>query len=219
MAMRLVRDAVQETGRRFGRSASRSPTRKPSPHEPPSRPSPPLAGYAEIAGVSRQRARELGTLPGFPPAVVETQSGPLQMRSQVEAWVAKWERTKPGRPRKATPKALSPGHSGSFAALPRPDPLPTVRLRGNMTDPPPGIAQPCSDPVCNRAGHHYHWLEPGHALAACLFDICHGDPPNPADLAALPPSWRRLVKSVHRRCEGGADPGRRGAPHRPQRPE
>lgn len=62
---------------------------------------PELVGYAEIAqlaGVSRQRARQLADIIGFPPAVVETQSGPLRVRDQVERWLATWER-KSGRPR------------------------------------------------------------------------------------------------------------------------
>lgn len=63
---------------------------------------PELVGYAEIAdmfGVSRQRARQLVDLPGFPVAVVETAAGPLRVRGQVEAWGRGWER-KQGRPRK-----------------------------------------------------------------------------------------------------------------------
>jgi len=62
---------------------------------------PPLVGYAEIAemaGVSRQRARELPNLPDFPPAVTETSSkGPLRVRSQVANWIQGWER-RAGRP-------------------------------------------------------------------------------------------------------------------------
>lgn len=62
---------------------------------------PQLVGYAEIAqmaGVSRQRARELADLVGFPPVAVETHAGPLRARSQVEGWLSRWER-KRGRPR------------------------------------------------------------------------------------------------------------------------
>jgi hypothetical protein len=65
---------------------------------------PELVGYAEIAemfGVTRQRARQLVDLPGFPAAVVETTAGPLRVRRQVEVWGQTWER-KSGRPRKAT---------------------------------------------------------------------------------------------------------------------
>jgi len=64
---------------------------------------PELVGYAEIAemfGVTRQRARQLVDLPGFPAAVVETAAGPLRVRRQVEGWGRGWER-KGGRPRKA----------------------------------------------------------------------------------------------------------------------
>jgi hypothetical protein len=64
---------------------------------------PELVGYAEIAemfDVSRQRARQLADLAGFPAAVVETAAGPLRVRKQVEDWGKGWER-KTGRPRKA----------------------------------------------------------------------------------------------------------------------
>lgn len=71
-----------------------------------------------------------------------------------------------------------------------------------MTADPSGNGQVCGDAACNRAGYHRHWVDPGHALAACLFDIIHGGPPNEADLSALPPGWRRLVRSVQKRCEG-----------------
>ena len=55
-----------------------------------------------MAGVSRQRARELPNLPDFPPAVTETSSkGPLRVRSQVAAWIQGWER-RSGRPPAAT---------------------------------------------------------------------------------------------------------------------
>lgn len=68
---------------------------------------PELVGYAEIADmfdVTRQRARQLVDLAGFPTAVVETASGPLRVRAQVEAWGKTWQR-KGGRPRKAAPEA------------------------------------------------------------------------------------------------------------------
>lgn len=63
---------------------------------------PPLVGYAEIAeiaGVSRQRARQLDGSPGFPVPVVRTAAGPLRTRAAVESW-AKRRTRKPGRPRK-----------------------------------------------------------------------------------------------------------------------
>lgn len=65
---------------------------------------PQLVGYAGIAdmlGVSRQRAREIAsTTESFPASAVQVESGPLYVRSNVEAWAKTWER-KPGRPRKA----------------------------------------------------------------------------------------------------------------------
>lgn len=62
---------------------------------------PELVGYAEIAemaGVSRQRARQFADIDGFPMAVVETAAGPLRTKASVEAWV-ETRNTKPGRPR------------------------------------------------------------------------------------------------------------------------
>lgn len=63
---------------------------------------PDLVGYseiAELAGVSRQRAREIAHLEGFPVPVVETAAGPLRVKEAVESWLKSWDR-KPGRPRK-----------------------------------------------------------------------------------------------------------------------
>jgi len=63
---------------------------------------PTLVGYSEIAdlaGVSRQRAREIANLDGFPIPVVETASGPLRVKEAVESWLNQWDR-RPGRPRK-----------------------------------------------------------------------------------------------------------------------
>lgn len=65
-------------------------------------PIPDLVGYAEIAeilGVSRQRAAQLGDRPDFPPVAVTTKAGPLRVRAAVEDWATTWER-KGGRPRK-----------------------------------------------------------------------------------------------------------------------
>lgn len=62
---------------------------------------PALVGYAEIAdiaGVTRQRARQFANLDGFPEPVVVTAAGPLRLKSSVEAWVER-RNTKPGRPR------------------------------------------------------------------------------------------------------------------------
>ena len=62
---------------------------------------PELVGYAEIAGmagISRQRAAQLAAEHAdFPPAVVQVKAGPLRVRSQVEAWLARPRRT--GRPK------------------------------------------------------------------------------------------------------------------------
>lgn len=63
---------------------------------------PELVGYAEIAamaGVSRQRARQLADLQSFPAAVARTQAGPLWDKAQVEAWIERWKRKSEGRPR------------------------------------------------------------------------------------------------------------------------
>lgn len=60
---------------------------------------PELVGYAEIAdmaGVSRQRAREIAQRAGFPVAVVETAAGPLRVKAAVDRWIASWDRS-PGR--------------------------------------------------------------------------------------------------------------------------
>lgn len=60
---------------------------------------PALVGYAEIADmakVSRQRARDIAQREGFPVAVVETAAGPLRVKSAVESWIRTWDRT-PGR--------------------------------------------------------------------------------------------------------------------------
>ncbi|MBG6192022.1 hypothetical protein IWX64_002991 [Arthrobacter sp. CAN_A212] len=63
---------------------------------------PELVGYIEIAhmaNVSRQRARQLSTLEGFPVPVVETAAGPLRVKAAVEDWLMSWDRS-PGRPRR-----------------------------------------------------------------------------------------------------------------------
>lgn len=61
---------------------------------------PDLVGYAEIgeiAGVSRQRARQFEEIPDFPQAVVRTATGPLRVRSAVEEW-ARTRNRRGGRP-------------------------------------------------------------------------------------------------------------------------
>lgn len=65
---------------------------------------PEVVGFAEIgqiAGVSRQRARQLSAIPSFPRAVITTAQGPLYGRHAVERWLAT-RNTRPGRPAKAT---------------------------------------------------------------------------------------------------------------------
>lgn len=62
---------------------------------------PDVVGYAEIAelaGVSRQRARQFREIPGFPAPVIETGQGPLFSRAAIDAWVEKRD-PRPGRPR------------------------------------------------------------------------------------------------------------------------
>lgn len=65
---------------------------------------PPLAGIREVAellGVSRQRASELQTRPGFPAPVAVLASGPVWRVGDLSSFAETWER-KPGRPRKAS---------------------------------------------------------------------------------------------------------------------
>lgn len=88
------------------------------PHLTGQRQIPELVGYAEIAtmaGVSRQRARELSGKPGFPPPAVVTASGPLRVKAEFELWLSSWERT-PGRPSKTPP--ASPGTRSDLATEP-----------------------------------------------------------------------------------------------------
>lgn len=64
---------------------------------------PALVGYAEIgelAGVSRQRSRQLADQSSFPDPVVETSQGPLRTRAAVIAWLNQWDRTPGRRPSK-----------------------------------------------------------------------------------------------------------------------
>lgn len=63
---------------------------------------PEVVGYAEIAemaGVSRQRARQFAALDGFPIPVIETGQGPLMSKHAVERWLES-RNTNTGRPRK-----------------------------------------------------------------------------------------------------------------------
>ena len=65
---------------------------------------PEVVGYAEIAelaGVSRQRARQFSKINGFPAPVITTAQGPLMAKSAVEAWLES-RNTRSGRPRRPT---------------------------------------------------------------------------------------------------------------------
>lgn len=65
---------------------------------------PEVVSYAEVAkmaGVSRQRARQLADTPSFPVPVIQTGQGPLFSCHAVEQWV-ETRNTRPGRPVKAT---------------------------------------------------------------------------------------------------------------------
>lgn len=60
---------------------------------------PTVVGYAEIAelaGVSRQRARAFSKIAGFPAPVIETAQGPLMALAAVKQWLAT-RNTRPGR--------------------------------------------------------------------------------------------------------------------------
>jgi hypothetical protein len=62
---------------------------------------PPVVGYAEIAemaGVTRQRARQFAQIDGFPEPVIETAQGPLMSKNAVARWLER-RNTKTGRPR------------------------------------------------------------------------------------------------------------------------
>lgn len=68
---------------------------------------PELVGYAEIADmahISRQRARQIASRSDFPVPVVETAAGPLRVKAAVEKWLSSWDRT-PGRPRRISSMA------------------------------------------------------------------------------------------------------------------
>jgi hypothetical protein len=56
---------------------------------------------AEMLGVTRQRASELRTRPGFPAPIADLASGPVWKSSSLRRFVDTWER-RPGRPRKAS---------------------------------------------------------------------------------------------------------------------
>lgn len=55
-----------------------------------------FAEIAELAGVSRQRARAFRESPGFPAPVIETAQGPLMAKAAIETWIEN-RNTRPGR--------------------------------------------------------------------------------------------------------------------------
>ncbi|MBD8019403.1 hypothetical protein [Brevibacterium gallinarum] len=59
-----------------------------------------FAEIAELAGVSRQRARQFATIDGFPAPVITTAQGPLMTKAAVERWIEN-RNTRPGRPKAA----------------------------------------------------------------------------------------------------------------------
>lgn len=64
---------------------------------------PEVVGYAEVAdlaGVSRQRARAFSKIDGFPSPVIETAQGPLMAKAAVQQWLD-IRNTRPGRPARA----------------------------------------------------------------------------------------------------------------------
>lgn len=56
-----------------------------------------FAEIAELAGVSRQRARQFAAIDGFPAPVITTAQGPLMTKTAVERWLEN-RNTRPGRP-------------------------------------------------------------------------------------------------------------------------
>lgn len=64
---------------------------------------PEVVGYAEIAeiaGVTRQRARQFAEYDSFPAPVIQTAQGPLYSRAAAARWV-ETRPTRPGRPARA----------------------------------------------------------------------------------------------------------------------
>jgi len=60
-----------------------------------------VSEIAQMLGVSRQRASELRTRPGFPAPIADLASGPVWTRGSLDRFISTWER-RPGRPTKAT---------------------------------------------------------------------------------------------------------------------
>jgi predicted DNA-binding transcriptional regulator AlpA len=60
--------------------------------------------FAELLGLSRQRAWGISQKPDFPAPIMELAAGPVWLRSQLEHWANTHER-KPGRPPKVAVEA------------------------------------------------------------------------------------------------------------------
>lgn len=61
---------------------------------------PQVVGYAEIAelaGVSRQRARQFADIPGFPEPVIVTAQGPLMAKTAVTRWLSHRHTRRPAK--------------------------------------------------------------------------------------------------------------------------
>ena len=127
-SLAAVRDAVHGPTAGSTLFVSTSSTRPPSRRSWPNRSSRRWSANAEIAemaGVSRQRARELPNLPDFPPAVTDTSSkGPLRVRSQVATWIQGWERRagRPPIPPSNRPSKTLVNHPGQMTPGLIPDP-------------------------------------------------------------------------------------------------
>jgi integrase len=55
---------------------------------------PPMVSYGDLAqllGMTRQSARELAAVPGFPAPVLTTAAGPIRTRAAVEEWLTNWQ--------------------------------------------------------------------------------------------------------------------------------
>lgn len=104
LALQVVTAAASNAGHRAIVPVEIDIVDEPTAHARLQRPDiPELVGYAEIAdlaGVSRARARQIATdRTDFPPVAVDTGYGPLYVRQAVEAFLARPRPT--GRPRKS----------------------------------------------------------------------------------------------------------------------
>ena len=69
-----------------------------------------VSEVAEILGVSRQRASELRTRPGFPAPIADLASGPVWTRGSLDRFISTWER-RPGRPARSSTRTGSASRS------------------------------------------------------------------------------------------------------------